>query len=132
MAAENITTEHHAQLLDGALVAEEIKQQVRAEIERLLAEYKVQPCLAAVRVGDDPASAVYVRYKIKACEEIGIRSEHHALPATTSQGELLALVATLNGREDVDGILVQLPLPPQIEETAIVEAVDPAKDVDGF
>jgi len=132
MAAENITTEHHAQLLDGALAAEEIKQQVRAEIERLLAEHNVQPCLAAVRVGDDPASAVYVRNKIKACEEIGIRSEHHALPATTSQSELLALVATLNGREDVDGILVQLPLPPQIEETAIVEAVDPAKDVDGF
>jgi methylenetetrahydrofolate dehydrogenase (NADP+)/methenyltetrahydrofolate cyclohydrolase len=132
MAAENITKEHRAQLLDGAVVAEKIKQQVREEIDRLLAEYNVRPCLAAVRVGDDPASAVYVRNKIKACEEIGIRSEHHALPATIAQSELLALVATLNTREDVDGILVQLPLPSQIAEKAIVEAVDPAKDVDGF
>ena len=132
MAAEKITTEHRAQLLDGAAVAEKIKQQVREEIQHLLASHNVIPCLAAVRVGDDPASAVYVRNKIKACEEIGIRSEHHALPATTSQDELLALVTSLNTRDDVDGILVQLPLPAQIEERAIVEAVNPAKDVDGF
>ncbi len=132
MAAEKFTKEPRAQLLDGAAVAEKIKQQVRQEIEHLLTAHNVRPCLTAVRVGDDPASAVYVRNKIKACEEIGIRSEHHALPATTSQDELLALVTSLNTRDDVDGILVQLPLPDQIDERAIVEAVNPAKDVDGF
>jgi methylenetetrahydrofolate dehydrogenase (NADP+) / methenyltetrahydrofolate cyclohydrolase len=132
MAAENITTEHRAQLLEGAVVAEKIKQQVKVEIERMLAEHDVRPCLATVLVGDDPASAVYVRNKIKGCEEIGILSEHHALPATTSQSELLELVNALNTREDVDGVLVQLPLPSQIEEIAIVEAVNPGKDVDGF
>src|SRR5262245_62577974 len=98
MAAEKFTTEHRAQMLDGAAVAEKIKQQVREEIERLQTAHNVRPCLAAVRVGDDPASAVYVRNKIKACEEIGIGSEHHALPATTSLAELLELVTGLNTR----------------------------------
>jgi methylenetetrahydrofolate dehydrogenase (NADP+)/methenyltetrahydrofolate cyclohydrolase len=85
-----------------------------------------------VRVGDDPASAVYVGNKIKACEEVGIRSEHHALPASTTTAELLDLIASLNSRDDVDGILTQLPLPAGIEERAIIEAIDPGKDVDGF
>src|ERR1044072_7085787 len=92
----------------------------------------VRPCLAAVRVGDDAASAVYVRNKIRACEEVGIRSEHHALPESTTTSQLLDLIASLNARDDVDGILTQLPLPRQIDETAIIEAIDPAKDVDGF
>jgi methylenetetrahydrofolate dehydrogenase (NADP+)/methenyltetrahydrofolate cyclohydrolase len=113
--------------LEAAQLAARIKEEVKTEIDGGL-----PVCLAAVRVGDDPASAVYVRNKIKACEEVGIRSEHHALPESTSNTELLDLVRSLNARDDVDGILVQLPLPRAINETAIIEAIDPAKDVDGF
>ena len=122
----------HAELLDGATVANEIKKKVGQDIVQLMAEYEVKPCLAAVRVGDDPASAVYVRNKIRACEEVGIGSELHALPATTTATELLDLVASLNSRDEVDGILVQLPLPGEIDEAKIIEAIDPEKDVDGF
>jgi methylenetetrahydrofolate dehydrogenase (NADP+) / methenyltetrahydrofolate cyclohydrolase len=121
-----------AQLLGAASLAARIKQEVQTEIESLVSERGVRPGLAAVRVGDDPASAVYVRNKIRACEEVGIRSEHHALPETTSTSELLNLINSLNDRDDVDGILTQLPLPAGIDETAIIEAIDPAKDVDGF
>lgn len=121
-----------AQLLDGAAVAAQIKLEVAHEVEQLWKDHQVKPCLAAVRVGDDPASAVYVRNKIKACEEVGICSEHHALPARTDSKELLDLIASLNEREEIDGILVQLPLPPAIEADKIIEAVDPQKDVDGF
>jgi methylenetetrahydrofolate dehydrogenase (NADP+)/methenyltetrahydrofolate cyclohydrolase len=121
-----------AEILDGQRVAEEIKRDVAEEVKALWREHQVKPCLAAVRVGDDPASAVYVRNKIRACEEVGIRSEHHALPATTTATELLDLIATLNARDDVDGILVQLPLPAEIDEAKIIEALDPEKDVDGF
>ena len=121
-----------AELLDGAALAEQIKREVAQEVTQLSLEYQVRPCLAAVRVGDDPASAVYVRNKIRASEEVGIRSEHHALPATTSAIELMDLIASLNTRADVDGILVQLPLPREIDETRIIEAIDPEKDVDGF
>lgn len=113
--------------LEAAQLAAKIKDEVKAEIDGGL-----RASLAAVRVGDDPASAVYVRNKIRACEEVGIRSEHHALPESTSNAELLDLVRSLNARDDVDGILVQLPLPRAINETAIIEAIDPAKDVDGF
>jgi methylenetetrahydrofolate dehydrogenase (NADP+)/methenyltetrahydrofolate cyclohydrolase len=121
-----------ARMLDGAAVARQIKQEVARDVEQFYQERAVRPCLAAVRVGDDPASAVYVRNKIKACEEVGIRSEHHALPATTTARELFDLIASLNSREDVDGILVQLPLPIDVDECRIIEAIDPAKDVDGF
>ena len=114
--------------LEAAKLAARIKQQVQAEIN----ERGVRPTLAAVRVGEDPASAVYVQNKIRACEEVGIRSEHHALPESTTTSELLALVRSLNMSDDVDGILTQLPLPAAIDETAIIEAIDPAKDVDGF
>ena len=114
--------------LEAAKLATRIKQEVQAEIN----ERGVRPTLAAVRVGDDPASAVYVQNKIRACEEVGIRSEHHALPASSTTSELLALITSLNTRDDVDGILTQLPLPPAIDETVIIEAIDPAKDVDGF
>lgn len=127
MVAEDIKTGTRARLLEAAGLAARIKAEVKAEINR-----GVRATLAAVRVGEDPASAVYVRNKIRACEEVGIRSEHHALPETTSTSELLELIATLNAREDVDGILTQLPLPRGIDETAIIEAIDPAKDVDGF
>jgi methylenetetrahydrofolate dehydrogenase (NADP+) / methenyltetrahydrofolate cyclohydrolase len=118
--------------LEATQLAARIKQEVQAEIERMVREHDVRPGLAAVRVGEDPASAVYVRNKIRACEEVGIRSEHHALPESTTTSQLLELIASLNARDDVDGILTQLPLPRQIDETAIIEAIDPAKDVDGF
>lgn len=127
MIAENIKTGPPARLLEAASLATRIKAEVKAEIDR-----GTRACLAAVRVGEDPASAVYVRNKIKACEEVGIRSEHHALPASTTTSELLDVIASLNSREDVDGILTQLPLPAGIDETAIIDAIDPSKDVDGF
>jgi methylenetetrahydrofolate dehydrogenase (NADP+) / methenyltetrahydrofolate cyclohydrolase len=123
---------HRAELLDGAAIANEIKQEVAREVEQLVAQYQVKPCLAAVRVGDDAASAVYVRNKIRASEEVGIRSEHHALSPKTSLIELLDLITSLNQRGDVDGILVQLPLPEEIEEARIIEAIAPEKDVDAF
>ncbi len=113
--------------LEAAALAARIKEEVKAEIRR-----GVRASLAAVRVGDDPASAVYVRNKIRACEEVGIRSEHHALPESTTTEQLLELINSLNMRDDVDGILTQLPLPAHIDETAIVEAMNPLKDVDGF
>lgn len=121
-----------AQLLDGAVIAEQIKQEVAADVSKLWSEYQVKPCLAAVRVGDDAASAVYVRNKISACDAVGIRSEHHALPAETSASELLNLIALLNTRPDVDGVLVQLPLPGGLNEAEVIETIDPEKDVDGF
>lgn len=118
--------------MDGAAIAAEIKREVAAAVERLRREHSITPCLATIRVGDDPASAVYVRNKIQSCEEVGIRSEHHALDATTTAIQLLNLIDSLNQRGDVDGILVQLPLPIEINEASIIEAVDPEKDVDGF
>lgn len=132
--ATNSETEtiRRAELLDGAAIAGQIKQEVAHEVERLVTQYQVRPCLAAVRVGDDPASAVYVRNKIRASEEVGIRSEHHVLPATTTAIELMDLISSLNMRGDVDGILVQLPLPAEIDEARIIEGIDPEKDVDGF
>jgi methylenetetrahydrofolate dehydrogenase (NADP+)/methenyltetrahydrofolate cyclohydrolase len=127
MIAQNIETGPRARLLQAAALATRIKSEVKAEIDR-----GTRACLAAVRVGEDPASAVYVRNKIRACEEVGIRSEHHALPESTNTSELLDLITSLNAREDVDGILTQLPLPAGIDETSIIDAIDPSKDVDGF
>ena len=121
-----------AQILDGRVTADQIKQEVATEVRRLLAEHGVKPRLAAVLVGDDDASAVYVRNKILACAEVGIESDQRRLPSITTTAELLTLIRELNQSDDVDGILVQLPLPKQIDEAAIVEAVDPVKDVDGF
>jgi methylenetetrahydrofolate dehydrogenase (NADP+) / methenyltetrahydrofolate cyclohydrolase len=121
-----------AEILDGRITADQIKHEVAAEVGRLLNASGVKPRLAAVLVGDDDASAVYVRNKVRACAEVGIESEQIVLPASTSTAELLAVVARLNQDPDVDGILVQLPLPKGIDETPILEAVDPAKDVDGF
>jgi methylenetetrahydrofolate dehydrogenase (NADP+)/methenyltetrahydrofolate cyclohydrolase len=121
-----------AEILSGAETADAIKHEVAADVARLWSEHGFRPCLAAVRVGDDAASAVYVGNKIKTSEELGLISEHHALPASASQAELLALVRSLNERDDVDGILVQLPLPKGLNEQEIVEAIDPEKDVDGF
>lgn len=113
-------------------MAAEIKAEVAAEARLWREKYGTAPGLAVVRVGADAASAVYVRNKVKTSEELGLRSEHHALPADTTTERLLELVAVLNQREDVDGILVQLPLPAQIDAERVLEAIDPAKDVDGF
>jgi len=121
-----------AELLDGARIANDIKREVAAEIAQLWRKPEQRPCLAAVRVGDDPASEVYVKNKIRACEEIGIRSEHHALPGSTTASELRELIASLNSRNEIDGILVQMPLPEGIDQAAIIETLNPAKDVDGF
>src|SRR5713101_6748462 len=132
MSQSTTNTARRAQLLDGAAVAAQIKLETAREVQRLWKDHQVKPCLAAVLVGDDPASAVYVRNKIKASEEVGIKSEHHALSARTDSIELLDLIASLNGRDDVDGILIQLPLPAEIDADRIIEAIDPQKDVDGF
>lgn len=121
-----------ASLIDGKAVAARIREQVAAEAGVFTGKTGVVPHLAAVLVGEDPASAVYVRNKQRACEKSGIRSTLHRLPADTTQRDLLRLVAELNADPEVHGILVQLPLPPQINETAILDAVSPLKDVDAF
>lgn len=115
-------------ILDGKALATKIKERVRAEAAAL----PRKPGLAVVLVGNDPASRVYVTSKRKDCEECGFYSEEYALLDTTTQAELLELVETLNDREDIDGILVQLPLPGHLDEEAVIEAIAPAKDVDGF
>jgi methylenetetrahydrofolate dehydrogenase (NADP+)/methenyltetrahydrofolate cyclohydrolase len=120
-----------AQVLNGAAVAEKIKQGVAARV-RELEPRRIKPGLAAVIVGDDPGSKVYVGSKVKTCQTLGLHSEKYELPADTTTEQLLALVEQLNRRDEIDGILVQLPLPKQIETRRILEAVDPAKDVDGF
>ncbi|HEV2860095.1 MAG TPA: bifunctional 5,10-methylenetetrahydrofolate dehydrogenase/5,10-methenyltetrahydrofolate cyclohydrolase [Pyrinomonadaceae bacterium] len=121
-----------AQRLEGARVADEIKREVAEEVARLREEHGFTPRLAVVQVGDDPASTIYVRNKVRTCEELGLGSERHALPEGTTDAELLSLVKELNARDDVDGFLVQLPLPRGMDESAVVEAIDPDKDVDGF
>lgn len=121
-----------AQLIDGKAVAAAVRGEVGAEAAAFRARVGRAPGLATVLVGDDPASATYVRNKRKACAECGIESFGHELPATTSQTELLALVARLNASPEVDGILVQLPLPKGLDAGVVVEAIDPAKDVDGL
>ncbi|MBC8545541.1 bifunctional methylenetetrahydrofolate dehydrogenase/methenyltetrahydrofolate cyclohydrolase FolD [Clostridiaceae bacterium NSJ-31] len=120
-----------AVILDGKAVSAKVREEIKAEVERL-AEVGVTPGLAVVIVGEDPASQVYVRNKEKGCEEVGIHSEKYALPSNTTQEELLALVRELNGRPDIDGILVQLPLPAGLDEKAVIEAISPDKDVDAF
>src|SRR2546421_8033448 len=123
---------HRAEILDGRAAAGQIKSEVAAEVTALKREHGVTPRLAAVLVGDDAASAVYVRNKIRACEEVGIASDHRPMPATTTTDELLSIVVELNRNNEVDGVLVQLPLPKQIDDAVIIAAIDPAKDVDAF
>jgi methylenetetrahydrofolate dehydrogenase (NADP+)/methenyltetrahydrofolate cyclohydrolase len=120
-----------ARILDGNKMAAEIRGEVAAEV-RAVAASGVRPGLAVVLVGNHPASQVYVRGKVKSSEEVGIYSEKHMPPDSVSTEELLALIAGLNGREEIDGILVQLPLPAQVDAKRVLLAVDPAKDVDGF
>lgn len=120
-----------AKIINGKQIAEDIREGIRQEMEQLKTT-GFQPGLAVVLVGEDPASQVYVRHKEKACHDLGYYSEVHRLPSTTSQEELLAMVDQLNKQENINGILVQLPLPKQIEEKAIINAIAPEKDVDGF
>src|SRR5277367_4913861 len=120
-----------ASLLDGNKIAAEIRAEVAADVKAMAAA-GVRPGLAVVLVGHNPASEIYVRGKVKACEEVGIYSETHAHPDTATTADLLALVDDLNRRDPIDGILVQLPLPPQVDAKKVLMAVDPAKDVDGF
>jgi methylenetetrahydrofolate dehydrogenase (NADP+)/methenyltetrahydrofolate cyclohydrolase len=121
-----------ARIIDGKAVAAEVRERVRGEAAELAAEIGRPPALATVLVGEDPASQIYIRNKREACEEAGIRSIHHGLSAETSENELLELVGRLGLDEEVDGILVQLPVPDQIDPDAVVAALDPAKDVDGL
>src|SRR3984885_9809944 len=120
-----------ARRLNGIPIRHEIYSELKQEIADLGAA-GIRPGLAAVLVGENPASQIYVRSKIAACEQLGLGSWLHTPPATVTTDEMLALVSELNSRDEVDGILVQLPLPPQIDTKRVLEAVDPAKDVDGF
>ncbi|HEY8375149.1 MAG TPA: bifunctional 5,10-methylenetetrahydrofolate dehydrogenase/5,10-methenyltetrahydrofolate cyclohydrolase, partial [Nannocystis sp.] len=117
--------------IDGKAAAARLLAEVERRV-RACTERGAKPCLAVVLVGDDPASQVYVRSKERRAAEVGIEARDHRLPATTTTDELLALVAALNADPTVDGILVQLPLPPQCDSQRVLLAVDPAKDVDGF
>jgi len=121
-----------AKILDGKAVAAKQRQKSAARAADFLSRFGRAPGLAVVKVGDDPASAVYVRNKRKACVECGIASFAHDLPDTTSRAELLALIERLNRDDAVDGILLQLPLPKGLDSTEIMDTIDPAKDVDGF
>lgn len=119
------------QIIDGKAISAQIKDELKEQVAELK-EKGISVCLAVIQVGDDPASSVYVGNKKKACAYIGIESLAYELPEETTQEELLDLIKELNGRADVNGILVQLPLPAHINEDAVIEAIDPAKDVDGF
>lgn len=120
-----------AQRMDGKAVSAQVRESVAQEVDHLK-KSGVCPGLAVVIVGEDPASRIYVNNKKKACAAVGMYSEEHALPETTTQQELLALVEQLNGRPDIHGILVQSPLPRHLDEGAVVEAIHPSKDVDAF
>ena len=121
-----------AEIIDGKKISAEIREELKAKVAEMQSKYGNVPGLAVVLVGDDPASAVYVRMKGKGCEEIGIRSFQYILPETITEDELIALIDELNKDSKVSGILVQLPLPKHISEKAIINAIDPIKDVDGF
>jgi len=121
-----------ARILDGKSVSAEIRGQVKARVDAIRASGGRAPGLAVILLGENPASQVYVRNKRKACAEVGFHSELHELPAVTSQAELLELIDRLNGDPHIDGILVQLPLPEQIDPEIVTERILPTKDVDGF
>ena len=120
------------QIIEGKKVSAQVKEQVKIQTQQIKDEHGITPGLAVVIVGDDPASRVYVNNKKKACEFVGFKSEEYALPAKTTQEELLSLVKTLNKKEDINGILVQLPLPKHLDDKAVIEAISPLKDVDAF
>ncbi len=120
------------QIIDGRAIANDLKREVRAQVDTLLARGQRRPGLAVILVGDDPASEIYVRNKRKACEECGLNSVSHDLPQSITQTELLALIQDLNRDPTIDGILVQVPLPDHIDSRLVIDTIDPAKDVDGF
>ena len=120
-----------AKIIDGKLISKQIKDELKEKVAALRAEGK-EICLAVIQVGNDGASSVYVGNKKKACEYIGIKSLAYELPEETTEAELLELIGNLNKRADVNGILVQLPLPGHIDEDKVIKAIDPLKDVDGF
>ena len=120
-----------AKIIDGKQVAARCREELKQQVAALRAR-GIIPGLAVILIGEDPASQVYVRNKHRACEELGIHSEQYTLPADTDRQTLLDLIMELNGREEIDGILVQLPLPGHLDEKEILSAIDPAKDVDSF
>src|SRR5438046_1040020 len=120
-----------ATILDGTQIAQDIRGEVAAEVKTMTAA-GVRPGLAVVLVGHNPASEIYVRGKVRACGEVGIHSEQLSPPESVTTAKLLALIDELNRRDEIDGILVQLPLPPQVDSKKVLMAVDPGKDVDGF
>ena len=121
-----------SKIIDGKQFADELCEKLKSEVVKLQQQHNLTPCIAVVLVGEDPASQVYVRNKVRRCEQLGIRSVEHRLSAATTQNELLSLIDDLNNDETVHGILVQLPVPDQIDDKAVLAAIDPAKDVDGF
>jgi methylenetetrahydrofolate dehydrogenase (NADP+)/methenyltetrahydrofolate cyclohydrolase len=121
-----------AQIIDGKAIAAKVRGEIKQRVEQRLAAGKRAPGLAVVQVGDDPASKVYVAHKRKDCEEVGFHSIAYDLPADTGQEKLLAIIDELNADDNVDGILVQLPVPDHIDEEAVIERIHPDKDVDGF
>ena len=121
-----------AVIMDGKAISKEIQAEIAAEVATFTKQSGITPCLAAVFVGDDPASEVYVRNKHRACERVGIKSQMHKLPASTTEEELLSLIDSLNQASDVHGILIQLPLPSGIDTLRVLDAVNPRKDVDAF
>ena len=121
-----------ADIIDGKAFAAGLREKIAAQVAKLKTERNINPGLAVVIVGEDPASSIYVRNKVKQTHEVGMNSFEHRLPAETSQEELLALVQRLNEDSAVHGILVQLPLPKQIDDQAVINTIDPSKDVDGF
>src|SRR5437763_3731667 len=132
MTAMIATEKHQAEILDGRTAADAIKREVADEVRLLKSQHGVTPRLAAVLIGEDPASAVYVRNKVRACEEVGIDSEKIEMPDSFTTESLVQVVHGLNADDKVDWILVQLHLPKQIDDSTIIEAIDPAKDVDAF
>ena len=121
-----------AQIIDGKKVAADVRASVKQRIEARLPHGKRQPGLAVILIGSDPASQVYVNHKRKACDEVGILSRSYDLPANTTQHELIELIKELNHDPQIDGILVQLPLPAHLDASLIIEQISPSKDVDGF
>lgn len=121
-----------AQLIDGKAVANALDEKTKAQVDEMVAGGMIRPGLTVILVGDDGASQVYVRRKIKACQKVGIVSTEHRLPADTSQEELLALVDRLNKDPEVHGILCQVPLPAHIDTRLVLRSISPDKDVDGF
>ncbi|MDR6581688.1 MULTISPECIES: bifunctional methylenetetrahydrofolate dehydrogenase/methenyltetrahydrofolate cyclohydrolase FolD [Pseudomonas] len=121
-----------AQLIDGKAIAAQVRREVEEGVAAFVAAGQPAPGLAVVLVGEDPASEVYVENKVRQTEAVGMRSQRYVLPANTSENDLLALIKQLNNDESVNGILVQFPLPPQIDVANVISAIDPGKDVDGF